>query len=720
MLFTKQGEFTKKPSDIIDVPSPSWTPNMLREAWETPSNELKQTVNNLVDDLNNGNEFTRNIGDHQGTWHGLKPVQTEVGLAATVESLKENNVFVKDFGAVGDGVADDTQAFNNAISHARSLKASFVVVDDKDYFISGRLNELKDEIILIGKGRIITTNPNNRYFRVFDPRKMSGVLPSVNPSFNINNLAKFGHALRRAKKGGAKVKVTFVGDSLTQGGHRIYDKYWYVKMIERELVETFGDYFEFYNRGWAGRNISDLTTIPNEPISAPYENDWVTSSGVKTWLNYIDDTDPDVVFVAFGTNSLDANVYKSFKDGRGNLKGISTAPDVVWVTSQIRTIDPDAMSGTSEFGTYPNNEYSNNAGLIARLVGERNGDPVIDVNRNASISMLGIDPHQFAFKRWFGQYESTTNKFYGSTSAIQGGDSTAVDLLLAPGNAITSHRLFRNFTMRFYVGGTSIFNPFRIDARKDPNSTSELVLLFFDDRIEYYGLDTDGNFGILDSWTGSCKDKEVVVELVGVTLKVYVNGSGWVINQRNANWSQFLSPITLTAQSTSDVKLYDFYINADEYKTYLPRITTKEVFDSSYGLGGNGLNHPNPTGELELYSQPIQEFVSTLHEVIVASTEKGSFVLASGVTGAFVYSRTGNFVSVVVNDLGGTLAHAALITTIPPELCPQYDTRFVLGVAGSTQSSILLEVRTSGSVYMYGTPQSSTLYTGSTSYTIDL
>lgn len=52
MIFTKQGEFIKKPLDFPDIPSKTTTPAEMKATFEGPSDELKTTVNNIVDGLN--------------------------------------------------------------------------------------------------------------------------------------------------------------------------------------------------------------------------------------------------------------------------------------------------------------------------------------------------------------------------------------------------------------------------------------------------------------------------------------------------------------------------------------------------------------------------------------------------------------------------------------------------------------------------------------------
>lgn len=51
MALTKQGEFEKKVTDLPDSPSPTYTANEIKEFMQTPADELKDTFNQLIDDL---------------------------------------------------------------------------------------------------------------------------------------------------------------------------------------------------------------------------------------------------------------------------------------------------------------------------------------------------------------------------------------------------------------------------------------------------------------------------------------------------------------------------------------------------------------------------------------------------------------------------------------------------------------------------------------------
>ena len=90
-------------------------------------------------------------------------------------------VSVKTFGAVGDGVTDDTDAFEDAIATANG---GFVYVPDGDYLVND-LNVTAYDVKLTGTGRIITNT--GHYAIKFDPAWGSAVTIGSSTTTTINS-----------------------------------------------------------------------------------------------------------------------------------------------------------------------------------------------------------------------------------------------------------------------------------------------------------------------------------------------------------------------------------------------------------------------------------------------------------------------------------------------------------------------------------------------------
>lgn len=80
------------------------------------------------------------IVTHDGTTLGGLPGggfrQAGTSVVRSVETRLRQTVSVKDFGAVGDGVTDDTAALQAAINYAATLTAPILIVDAGEYYIT--------------------------------------------------------------------------------------------------------------------------------------------------------------------------------------------------------------------------------------------------------------------------------------------------------------------------------------------------------------------------------------------------------------------------------------------------------------------------------------------------------------------------------------------------------------------------------------------------------
>lgn len=102
--------------------------------------------------------------------------------------------------------------------------------------------------------------------------------------------------------------VTFWGDSITQGADFINDDMKYFEKYKNILKNNFKDTaFYFYNHGIAGRNIEQAID-ENYKSPTDFNTEWSTIDG-KAWRNYVKDSKPDLLIVAFGMNGQGASLY---------------------------------------------------------------------------------------------------------------------------------------------------------------------------------------------------------------------------------------------------------------------------------------------------------------------------------------------------------------------------------------------------------------------------
>ena len=543
-----------------------------------------------------------------------------------------------------------------------------------------------DKIRMIGGGVLISSNSNNYYKQIFKEDDKLNV-GKINISGDLSiflNVASSGY----------KPKVVFVGDSLTMGGHRKADNYWWVKKLQYAINDIVS--CDFYNRGIAGLSIEDFITKPNVDASyhAPYEQPWFNPSSPNTWADYVEELSPTLIFMAFGMNNPNAQDYQKILNARNRIASFSSKATVVWVTSPMRTTSLTAENSGVRFGTYPDNEYSNNSAISTRLIAERFGDAVIDVNRMSNIVMNGIDPLQSRMDRWAGLYRDSTYKFNDATKIV-GGGSSDMSIILSDASPVITNEMFRDATVEFIMpAAISNFTAIKISFRKDNNSNSEVLFQVEPTEIGLYSL-KDNSTQKIGSWSASPLGKTLRFEVIGSAARLFVNES--IAIDGDVKEATFLSPISILGFSTTNTTLTNVVINATTIRDYakqIPKLTPDQIFSVIYGDGGNGVNHPNTKGELEIYDAACQEFVN---EIFKSSITSQSLTLKSGMTGSITVSNRNGVNILTIINMGGEATSSDDIASLPFGIV--WPATTVSGLASKTDGTILpISVTVNGKV----------------------
>ena len=140
----------------------------------------------------------------------------------TVGSKLQDVISVKDFGAIGDGVADDTAAIQATILYANSLGGAGVRIPAGTYKTSSAI-ELLPYVQVIGSGSYATIIQGSGTHAVFS---VSGTLSNVKNSGKLADLSI---------RGGSKTNVSVRGINVEWSNRYIF-----------ENIEIFNCYIGFY------------------------------------------------------------------------------------------------------------------------------------------------------------------------------------------------------------------------------------------------------------------------------------------------------------------------------------------------------------------------------------------------------------------------------------------------------------------------------------------
>lgn len=176
MAFIKQAAFTKKTTDLPDKPSPAYTASQIKTYMQTPADELKTTVNKLVDDLNANNWVDRNkislgaVGTDQLDPAIFGQPKDDLGIQAKFQDHDEqlaenatlrNNISVdvtdNQFGAKGDfnfttlAGTDNSEEIQAAIDYVSQKGGGRVLIPSGAFLITKTL-KMKNNVIVKGAG----------------------------------------------------------------------------------------------------------------------------------------------------------------------------------------------------------------------------------------------------------------------------------------------------------------------------------------------------------------------------------------------------------------------------------------------------------------------------------------------------------------------------------------------------------------------------------------
>jgi hypothetical protein len=161
----------------------------------------------------------------------------QAGIGAvlrTVQDKLRDTISVKDFGAVGDGVANDTTAIQKAMDYAAGLpNGANVLLPPGEYKVTGTLNLLCDKVGLVGNGARIVATGFSQSTVLFS---ITHSTTTIFPSFKIVRIE--GLRLQSSSRNGICFSV--VGNGVDRFSAHIH--YRWLDIKDFHIAWNYGDY----------------------------------------------------------------------------------------------------------------------------------------------------------------------------------------------------------------------------------------------------------------------------------------------------------------------------------------------------------------------------------------------------------------------------------------------------------------------------------------------
>jgi hypothetical protein len=282
----------------------------------------------------------------------------------------------RQFGAVGDGRADDSVTLKSLHDAALARGDRFAEVDAGTYF-APLLRDAGD-VIFVGQGKLIT--PYRKFVIPKDAPTPPPPPCQVRPNLHLRQFARSPSPV-----------VCVWGDSMARpdpNGITSSESFW-TMLCERMVMDNPAKQIRFVNRAIGATTWGMAASVPRPGINLPAWYD----SPARSWESYVRQLQPDVLVLAFGVNDSWGFRAEQLVSLMTMIEAWDKRPDILFCTCRC----PSLMERGGETP-----EAQNGRDYIAAFIrgfALRNGYGLLDFNRRLTLVRDGFDYVSQAFER---------------------------------------------------------------------------------------------------------------------------------------------------------------------------------------------------------------------------------------------------------------------------------------------------------------------------------
>jgi hypothetical protein len=254
------------------------------------------------------------------------------------------------------------------VAAANSVKETnkYIIVDE--VLTATDNQKALSDCIFIGNGSISGVYRKNVF------RQTNSIRAAYNPAIRLNQIARITKA---------KPTIVLAGDSISTYSANSRARFGMLTdEVERLCLREFGE-CNYYNRAVAGQTYSSFDGIPSGVAGV----EWYTDVG-KQWLSYIEDLQPDCLFISFGMNDqaiIDTDAMTSI---RNKILAFKKPCSIVFLTNLVPSL---SGSKANLFAFRSEQEGRDYAAGYTRTFADYYGHGLIDINRQNNIIRDGLD-----------------------------------------------------------------------------------------------------------------------------------------------------------------------------------------------------------------------------------------------------------------------------------------------------------------------------------------